>query len=133
MSDSPTTPPDDRPNGDSAEGHPSGLPVIVESPYRPFPLSAKQALKDELPEIQFAESDQRTAYATDTPSDDLCEQWELSVDNTEATPLDVWETDRGRRVEIYDGIVTVDGRDTNLSPDEAKEQARTQDHFTRIK
>ena len=105
--------------------------IELRSPYRPYPLGAKKALREAVDVIELSDEDSRCAYVSDVPDDDLLEQWELSVVRTD-DPEEVWETDRGETIEIFADRVERNGREMNIEPAEAKERAAEQDYFTRV-
>lgn len=106
-------------------------PITIESTYRPYPLSAKKALRDAVESIEFDDNNPRLAYSSEVPPADLVDEYELDV-HRDDDPVEVWETDHGDRVEIYDDRVERNGTEASIGPEEAKEQARKQRSFTRI-
>lgn len=104
--------------------------IELRSPYRPYPLGAKKELRDTVDTVEFSDDDARLAFVSETPPDSVIESWELSVIHDD-DPVETWETDRGELVEIFDDRVEQDGSEVSLSPEEAKEAARRQDHFSR--
>lgn len=105
--------------------------IEVRSPYRPYPLGAKRDLQEAVETVVFPDDDPRAAYVSEQPEDTLLNEWELDVQRTDS-PVEVWETDRGERIEIYEDRVKQDGREVTIDPSEAKEKTREQDHFSRV-
>ena len=105
--------------------------IELQSPYRPLPLGAKKDLRKVDECVEFDDENPRVAYTHEIPPDELLSEWELTVIRTDE-PNEIWETDRGDYVEIYDDRVEHDGREVTLSPAEAKEKVREQSHFTRV-
>lgn len=104
--------------------------IELRSPYRPYPLGAKKELRDTVDTVEFSDDDPRVAFVSETPPDSVIGSWELSVVHDDE-PVETWETDRGELIEIFDDRVEQDGSEVSLSPKEAKEAARRQDHFSR--
>jgi len=109
------------------------LKHTIESPNRPFPLSAKQELREAAETATNEEpsnpGDPWVAHVDEIPSDDVLDRFELSVARD---PVEIWESDSDERVAIYPEKVTVDGYEVGFSPEEAKEQVREQDRFSPV-
>ncbi|MFC6770005.1 hypothetical protein ACFQDD_00445 [Halorubrum pallidum] len=105
----------------------------IQSPNRPFPLSAKQALRETAAAVTYEEptapGEPWLAHVDEVPADEILEQYELTVDRD---PVEVWESDSDERVTIYPQRVTVDGYEGTISPAEAKERVREEDRFSPI-
>jgi hypothetical protein len=102
----------------------------IYSPYRPFPHGAKKALANAAATVDYPEDHNRYAYVSELPDADTLDQWELTHVKYDE-PDETWATDSGEEVLIYTDRVTVDGRVTQMDPDDAKKQARSQSSFTR--
>ena len=106
----------------------------IQSPNRPFPLSAKQAVADAAETVTYEEpsapGEPWLAHADELPADDVLDRFELTVDRD---PMEVWESDSNERVLIYPDHVTVDGYECTISPSEAKEHVRAKDRFNKAK
>jgi|AntDeeMetageno50_2_1112565.scaffolds.fasta_scaffold28875_1 hypothetical protein len=103
--------------------------IEIRSPYRPYPLGAKKKLREADPAVEFPDDDNRCAYVSELPPDDLLEEYELSVVRTD-DPEEVWEVKGGETVEIFADRVERNGAEIPIDPEEAKKKAREQDYFT---
>ncbi|WP_147441117.1 hypothetical protein [Halorubrum sp. Atlit-26R] len=105
----------------------------IESPNRPFPLSAKQELREAAETVTYEEpsspGEPWLAHVDELPDDDVLDRFELSVVRE---PVEVWESDSDERVAIYPEKVTADGYEMGFSPEEAKEKVREQDRFSPV-
>jgi len=98
---------------------------------RPLPLGAKRELNEAANNVEFPDDDSRVAYVSDLPKDHVFNDWELTRIRYDS-PDEEWETDNGKSVEIYEDRVVMDGAKVTISPEEAKERARIEQHFTRV-
>jgi len=120
--------PQERPKPESTDG------TIVISPYRPLTRSARDALAPYtiLERFEPEGSGRGGGVVTrDRPPESLLDTHELTI---KEPPDEVWETDHGKRIELYEtpDRVVVAGLDANIDTDTAKDKCRTQDRFTRL-
>jgi hypothetical protein len=101
------------------------------SPYRPFPHGAKKALARQASSVEYPEEYARYVYVNELPDPATLEKWELTQVKYD-TPEETWVTDAGEEVDIYEDRVTIDGRTSQMDPDDAKASARDQESFTRV-
>lgn len=106
-----------------------GYETLV-SHNRPLPLGAKKDLRKAVDDVEYHDSNNRVVYVSELPDDSLLDEWELTRVRYD-DPEEVWESDH-TTVKIFSDRVIADGRETDLTPKEAKEQARNQDYFNRV-
>ena len=106
-------------------------PLTLESPFRPLPLGAKKALTKNCEDVEFPDDNPRIAlvHSNEEIPEDILSDWELSI---QRDPEEVWETDHGEIVEIYDDKVVIEGQDSKMEPDSAKSRVRQMDNFQQI-
>jgi hypothetical protein len=102
--------------------------VEVKSPSRPFPLGAKRELAETADEVTY--DDERTAYLSSIPDDELLDRWELHVVKHD-DPEEVWEHGE-KTIEIYEERVEVDGVEEDFNPDEARSKMEASERFTKL-
>lgn len=105
--------------------------LTITSPYRPFPLGAKKALRADVDAVQFDSTDPRLARVSERPSEDILESWELTVIRND-DPIEHWVTDSGDDIHIYNDRVEQNGIEKSITVAEAQTAVREQNHFTRV-
>lgn len=106
--------------------------ALLASPYRPFPLEAKNKLRECVNTVVFdtgPDEHDEVAYVTDVPPENLREQFELSVPRD---PEERWKDNNGSCIHIYPDRVVADGVETSLEPADAQDRVRSTDRFTRV-
>jgi hypothetical protein len=109
---------------EQADGH------IVRSPFRPLTRGARRDLEeyDVIGEVDADESGRGGGVVvSERPPKGLRERHELRV---EEDPEDVWASDDDQTVRVYPDYVTVDGRESEMDPDEARRRCQESERFT---
>lgn len=123
---------EEEPDEDDVDAVDEADVVTVISPFRPLTRGARDALQpfDILEERSIREAGRQTEVdVAERPPDEVLEEHELIVDED---PLEVWETESGERIEIFETAVIAEGVETTLSPEEAAERVRQEDRFSRV-